>query len=245
MISCSVERQRSVQQTTMPTAIDKLIDEIMASDDDFDDEDDGESVASDEAAALSKLSSVPAAGDAHELIAELMNINDDDDESVASDGEYCDCLEEELSYIDEDERGDSERAVLHSPSSADEVAASGDSAENNDNASSRPTDDEAYDDEDDGRVGVRGGEGGGDHEREASKRSFGHSIIDEDERDDSNNGDAVEDDAEAFADDEENHGADGEEWVGSIDDGEREDSESSVGCSMTDTEEAILPSANE
>jgi hypothetical protein len=167
MISCSVEhdimlhnkRQRSVQQTTMPTAIDKLIDEIMASDDDLDDEDDGESVASDEAAALSKLSSAPAAGDVHELIAELMNINDDDDESVASDGEYCDCLEEEFSYIDEDERDDSERVVLHSPSSADEAAASGDSAENNDNASSRPTDDEAYDDEDDGGVGVRGGRG--------------------------------------------------------------------------------------
>ena len=40
------KRQRSVQQTTMPTAIDNLIDEIMASDDDLDDEDDGESVAS-------------------------------------------------------------------------------------------------------------------------------------------------------------------------------------------------------
>ena len=68
MISCSVKhdtmlhkRQRSVQQTTMPTAIGKLIDEIMAFDDDLDDEDDGESVASDEAAALSKLSSAPAA----------------------------------------------------------------------------------------------------------------------------------------------------------------------------------------
>ena len=80
----------------MPTAIDKLIDEIMASDDDLDDEDDGESVASDEAAAaLSKLSLAPAAGDVHELIAELMNINEDDDESVASDGEYCDCHEED------------------------------------------------------------------------------------------------------------------------------------------------------
>ena len=105
------KRQRSVQQTTMPTAIDKPIDEIMASDDDLDDEDDGESVASDEAAAaLSKLSLAPAAGDVHELIAELMNINDDDDESVASDGEYCDCLEEDS----DDSGGESD----HEPSSS-------------------------------------------------------------------------------------------------------------------------------
>ena len=48
----------------------------------------------------------------HEPIAELMNINDDDDESVAPDGKYCDCLEEELSYIDEYERDDSERVVF-------------------------------------------------------------------------------------------------------------------------------------
>ena len=94
----------------MPTAIDNLIDEIMASDDDLDDEDDGESVASDEAAALSKPSSVPAAGDVHELIAELMNINDDNDESVASDGEYCDCHEE-----DSDDLGDESD---HEPSSS-------------------------------------------------------------------------------------------------------------------------------
>ena len=51
----------------------------------------------------------------------------------------------------------------------------------------------------------------------------------------------MEDDSEAFSDDEANHGADGEEWFGSIDDGEREDSESSVGCSMAGTEEARLP----
>ena len=51
----------------------------------------------------------------------------------------------------------------------------------------------------------------------------------------------MKDDAEAFSDDEAHHGADGEEWFGSIDDGEREDSESSVRCSMTDTEGARLP----